>query len=319
MNYEPIFLEPVFKDYIWGGTKLKSVLNKNVVNEECTAESWEISTYKDSESVIKNGEFKGKTLRELFDNENIKKDFFGIKCVNLKEFPLLIKFIDANNRLSVQVHPDNEYAMKNENSQGKTEMWYILDCEEGSKIVYGLKKGISRDKLIEYINSNKLEEVLNYIDVKKDDVVYIPSGTVHTLLGKTLVLEVQQNSNITYRLYDWGRLGKDGKPRELHVNKALDVINYDIEPNIVNVKNEIEKVSIVNSEYFNSNKINVKGYYNDYVLGESFIAFNAINGEGELNIADSKFNIVKGDSFIIPANVKEYKIKGNIELVQTYI
>ena len=206
MKCEPIFLEPAFKDYIWGGQKLRNIFGKKVLNEECTAESWEVSTNENGESTIINGAYKGKKLTELFNNMDLREEIFGTKCINLDKFPLLIKFIDANSSLSVQVHPDNEYAMKNENSQGKTEMWYILDCESDAQIICGVKSGITKENLKECINSNKIAECLNYVDVKKGDCIYIPSGTIHALLGKTLIAEVQQNSNITYRVYDWDRM-----------------------------------------------------------------------------------------------------------------
>lgn len=319
MYSKPIFLEPEFKDYIWGGQKLKNIYKKNVKNEECTAESWEISTNKNGESTIKNDKYRGKTLTELFNDLALRKEIFGSKCINLQEFPLLIKFIDANNSLSVQVHPDNEYASKNENSQGKTEMWYILDCEPGAQIICGVKPGVDKDTLKKYINSEKISNCLNYIDVKKGDAIYIPSGTIHALLGKTLVAEVQQNSNITYRVYDWGRVGKDGKPRDLHIKKALDVINIENTPQIKNIGNNEIKINIVKSEFFTTNKINVKNEVVENNAGESFIAVNVIEGNGKLEIENNKYKITKGDSFIIPACVKQYKIQGNLELLESYI
>ncbi len=319
MNYEPLFLEPEFKYYIWGGKKLKDIFKKNVKNEECTAESWEISTNKNGESVVKNGKYAGKTLTEVFDDKNLRKDIFGTKCIELNEFPLLVKFIDANNSLSVQVHPDNEYAMKNENSLGKCEMWYILDCDYGAQIICGVKPGVSKETLNKYINSDKIAEYLNYIDVKKGDSIYIPSGTIHALLGKTLVAEVQQNSNITYRVYDWGRVGKDEKPRELHINKALEVINLERSSQIKNIPNNIEKVNVVKSEFFTTNKINVLDEFKENISDESFIAFSLLEGKGNLKINDNVYEIKKGDSFIIPACSKQYELKGTMELLQSYI
>lgn len=319
MNCEPIFLEPEFKDYIWGGQKLKNVFNKKVKNEECTAESWEVSTNENGESRVKNGEYEGMTLTEVFNDMEKRESIFGSKCKNLDKFPLLIKFIDANNSLSVQVHPDDKYAMENEHSQGKTEMWYILDCEPGAQIICGLKEGITKERLQECMNSDKISECLNYIDVKKGDAIYIPSGTIHALLGKTLVAEVQQNSNVTYRVYDWGRVGKDGKPRELHVKKALDVINVDRKSQIKSVESTDGKVNVVKSEYFVTNKINVDKEFSEKVLRESFMAFNVVEGSGKLVIGQNEYELRKGDSFIIPACVEEYSVIGNVELLQSYI
>lgn len=319
MEKEPIFLKPIFKDYIWGGQKLKAIFNKEVENEECTAESWEVSTNSNGETKIKNGKYKDKTLAEIYNDKNIRKEIFGTKCINLEEFPLLIKFIDANDCLSVQVHPDNEYALKNENSQGKTEMWYILDCEEGAQIICGVKEGISIDKLKNSIKENEITKSLNYINVHKGDAIYIPSGTIHALLGKTLVAEVQQNSNVTYRVYDWGRTNKEGKPRELHINKALEVIKTENRPQIQNIKNDITKVNVVTSEFFITNKINVTEEYQEEVSGETFIAFNVIEGKGELVIENKVYKIEKGESFIIPANAGKYKIQGKVQLLQSFI
>lgn len=319
MKYEPIFLEPVFKDYIWGGQKLKNIFKKHVKNEECTAESWEISTNPNGESIIKNGEYANQTLTELFQNKSVKEEIFGTKCVALKEFPLLIKFIDANKSLSVQVHPDDEYAMKNENSYGKTEMWYILDCEPGAQIICGVKPTITKETLEKYSNAKEIEQCLNYVNVQKGDAIYIPSGTIHALLGKTLVAEVQQNSNVTYRVYDWQRLDKNGNPRELHVKKALDVIELNRRPQIKNIKKDVTKINVVESEYFITNKLNINGKWKEEVSNESFMAFNVVEGSGEVITNQTSNLIKKGDSFILPACIKQYELQGNMELLQSYI
>ena len=319
MKNEPIFMEPEFKDYLWGGQKSKKIFNKNVRNQECTAESWEISANPNGESIIKNGDYAGKKLSEIYSLKNIRKEIFGTKCEKIEEFPVLIKFIDASTSLSVQVHPNDEYARKNENSNGKTEMWYILECEAGAQIICGVKPGIDKDKLKEKVNEGKISECLNYIDVKKGDAIYIPSGTIHALLGKTLVAEIQQNSNITYRVYHWDRLGKDGKPRELHIKKALDVIDINKKPQIKNIDNVKEKINIVNSQYFNTDKINVKNTYSEEISNESFVAMNVIEGNGKLVIDDISYKLVKGDSFIIPACVEKYELQGKIEVIKTMI
>lgn len=319
MNIEPIFLEPEFKDYLWGGQKLKNIFHKKVKNEECTAESWEVSTNENGATKIKNGEYAGKTLTELFADLSVRKTIFGTKCVKLDRFPLLIKFIDANNSLSVQVHPDNEYAIRNENSFGKTEMWYILDCEPDAQIICGVKQGVTKKMLEDVMNSEKIAEYLNYIDVHKGDAIFIPSGTIHALLGKTLVAEVQQNSNLTYRVYDWGRVGKDGKPRELHIQKALDVINVEQNPQIKNIESNSPKVHVVQSEFFMTDKINVKTYFQEEISDQSFLAFNVIEGTGNLKVQNQIYQINKGDSFIIPANAKQYELQGEMELLESYL
>lgn len=319
MITEPIFFKPIFKDYIWGGKRLKELLGKEVENQECTAESWEISANKSGKTIIKNGEFQGKNLEEIFNQEELKKEIFGEKCINLKEFPLLIKFIDANKNLSVQVHPNNEYAIKNENSLGKCEMWYVLECGENAQIICGAKPGTKKEELERNANSDKIIDYLNFVNIKKGDTIYIKSGTIHALLGDIVVAEVQQNSDITYRLYDWGRTGKDGKPRELHIQKALDVIDTECEPNIVNV-NEIEgRTNIVNCEFFQVNKINNKNKIIIETPEKSFTAINVIEGNGILKLNNKEYKVKKGDSFIIPACNKSYELIGNIQCLESYI
>ena len=319
---DPIFLNPVFKDYIWGGNKLKKVLKKDVDNENCTAESWEISTNENGKSIIKNGIFKDKTLDEIFKIDEQKEKIFGRRCVNLSDFPLLIKFIDANKSLSIQVHPDDEYAKEHEKSLGKTEMWYILECDPGAKIICGMNENISKEKLKEYIlegNKEKISDSLRYIDVQKGDCIYIPSGTIHALLGNTLVAEVQQNSNITYRVYDWGRIGNDGKPRELHIDKAIDVIKEENQPKLIHTENNKECQSIVDSKYFKTDKIKIENQFIEAGNVETFYAINVIEGNGTLEICDKTYEIKKGDSFIIPSITEEYKLKGKIEILKSYI
>lgn len=319
MITEPIFLKPIFKDYIWGGKRLKELFNKEVENRECTAESWEISANKSGKTIISNGQFKGKNLEELFNQKELKKEIFGENCMNLAEFPLLIKFIDANKNLSVQVHPNNEYAIKNENSLGKCEMWYILECGENAQIICGVKPETKKEELEENTNTDKITDYLNFVNIKKGDTIYIKSGTIHALLGDIVVAEVQQNSDITYRLYDWGRIGKDGKPRELHIKKALDVIDIECEPNIVNVNNIEGRINIVNCEFFQVNKINNKNNIIIETSEKSFIAINVIEGKGILKLNNKQYKINKGDSFIIPACNKSYELIGNIECLESYI
>lgn len=302
-----IFLSPCFKDYLWGGTLLKEKLNKNVENIECTAESWEISTNKDGESIITNGEYKNKTLTEVFELKNKRVEIFGEKAKDLKEFPILIKFIDANQNLSVQVHPNDEYAKEKENSLGKTEMWYILDCKPNAKIICGLKNNVTNEEFSKSMNSEEIIKYLNIVDVKKGDVIYIPAGTVHAIMEGTLIAEVQQNSNITYRVYDWGRVGKDGKPRELHIEKALDVIDFNKNADIKNSMN-IEKnknENIIKNSYFKTDKVIVDGIFKDETNQDTFYAVNVVSGNGKIKVFNKEYEINIGDSFIIPAQMRK--------------
>ena len=170
----------------------------------------------------------GKDLKELFADNNHREEIFGSKTKQMKTFPLLVKFIDAKDNLSVQVHPDDKYAKQYEDDIGKTEMWYVMDCDENAKIIYGMKKDVKQEEIADIIKQGKLRDNLKELSIHKGDIIYIPSGTVHAILKGTLICEVQQNSNLTYRVYDWDRLGKDGKPRELHIKKAIDVIRQDV-------------------------------------------------------------------------------------------
>ncbi|MBR6034148.1 MAG: class I mannose-6-phosphate isomerase [Clostridia bacterium] len=317
---EPIFLEPAFKDYIWGGNKLKTLFGKNSPYD-ITAESWEISTNKNGQSVIANGENKGKTLGELFENHELREAIFGTKTSELDKFPLLVKFIDANSNLSVQVHPDDKYAYEHENGEkGKTEMWYIMECKEGAQIICGIKESVRKEDLPQVLNSPNVAEYLNFVQVNQGDCIYIPSGTVHAIMGDTLICEVQQNSDLTYRVYDWGRVGKDGKPRELHVQKAIDVANVGSKPEIKETNNWQEgEHNMISSQYFKTDKITVCVEFNDCSNKDSFYAMNVVKGEGKIKVQDKEYNLKLGDSFIIPAKLGEYTLCGNMELLKSYL
>lgn len=311
---EVLFLEPVYKDYIWGGTKLKEYFGKETTTD-ITAESWEISTNADGISKIKNQDI---TLKELFDNKDTRVEIFGTKTKDMEKFPLLIKFIDANNNLSVQVHPDDEYAKENEADTGKTEMWYIIDCLSNSQIICGMKEKVQQEDVEDIIRNNKIKENLNYVDIKKGDSIYIPSGTIHAILGGALICEIQQNSNLTYRVYDWDRVGNDGKPRTLHIDKAIDVINVNANPKVEHEKQD-ECYRVCDSEFFKVDKINVKQEYKDRTNKESFYAINVVEGMGTIEYKNNTYNLKRGDSIIIPATLGEYTIKGKMELLKSYV
>ena len=213
-------LKPAFKDYIWGGTKLrddfgfKSDLKK-------IAEGWMLSCHKDGENIIDGGKFDGKTLSEVINETG--KDILGTKAQKYDFFPILIKLIDAKDNLSVQVHPNDDYALRVEGEYGKTECWYVIDCDEGAELIYGFKKKISNEEFRKRIEDNTFLDIVNHVKVKKGEFFFIESGTLHAIGKGILLAEIQQNSNTTYRVYDYNRLGADGKPRELHTEKALDV------------------------------------------------------------------------------------------------
>lgn len=308
-----IFTEPVYKDYIWGGYRLKNDLKKQTPFEK-TAESWEVSCNKNGICKVKNGEFAGSLLSELYANNSIKESIFGTNCNKYDEFPILIKFIDAMNNLSIQVHPDDEYAQKIGLPYGKNEMWYVMDCGEESKLIAGMNKILSKDELAQIIESNQIKDYLNYEPVKPGDSVYIPAGTLHAILNNILICEIQQNSDTTYRVYDWDRVDKDGNSRPLHKKEAIDTINSSYIPEILHSNNE--QVQVLASNYlFEVSKIVCKENYEISTKSTSFEAYCVVKGSGSVNGK----NITMGDSFIIPACFGKYKIEGNVELLKTNI
>lgn len=310
---KPIKLIPEYKEIIWGGNRLKSEYNKKS-DLNNIAESWELTCRKDGMNVISGGEYDGLTLEEYINKEG----FSVVTNRNLERFPLLIKFIDAEDNLSVQVHPDDEYGLKNANSLGKTEMWYIIDAKPGAKLVYGLKENCTIEEFKSAINNNTVETKLNYVNVKKGDVFFIPAGLVHAIGSGILLAEIQQNSNITYRVYDYNRIGKDGKTRELHINDALNVIVNRSQAEIekiqfsTNVKNV---TTLASCEYFTVDKFNIDGSCQFSTNVESFNSILCLNGVGYIEFNNEKYSISKGDSYFIPANMGTYSAVGNLEII----
>ncbi len=318
----PIKLKPVFKDYIWGGNKLKNNWNKNS-DLDIIAESWELSCHKDGNSTICNGEFEGLTLNQLIDKKG--KEILGTKCEKFDDFPILIKLIDAFDNLSVQVHPDNGYALKVENQYGKTEMWYILDCDPNSLLLFGFNKDISKNEFKERIKDNTLLDIVNKVPVKNGDVFFIEAGTLHAIGKGILILEIQQNSNCTYRIYDFDRKDKNGNKRELHVDKALDVTNLnklDIgnfnNYEIMNFENYSKRI-LAECEYFTTSLFEIR---DNVVLNADNSSFHSIISITDGLILESEngnININKGDSIFISSNFGNYTISGKGKFVLTHL
>ena len=306
------------KDYIWGGTRLRDEYGKKS-DADKVAESWELSCHKDGKSVIENGEYAGRTLDEYIEKEG--KKVLGKNCERFEYFPILIKLIDAKDNLSVQVHPDNEYALRVEGEYGKTEMWYIVDCEEGAELLYGFKHEISREEFADRIKNNTLLEVTNNVPVHKGDVFFIESGTLHAIGKGILIAEIQQNSNTTYRIYDYGRVGKDGKPRELHIEKACEVTK--LVPPARPTKPQGEKQDkggysetlLASSEYFNVNKLDVQSAAQLEATDASFNSILVLSGSFKLG----DLTLGKGDSCFIPAGYGKYTLEGSGEAILTDI
>ena len=311
-----IKLEPTFKDYLWGGTRLRTDFGKKCDFDK-VAESWELSCHKDGSSVVASGEFKGLTLAEYIEKKG--KAVLGTDCEKFENFPILIKLIDAKDNLSVQVHPNNEYAQRVEGEYGKTEMWYIVDCDEGAELLYGFKKEISKEEFAERIANNTLLEVTNSVPVKKGDVFFIEAGTLHAIGKGILIAEIQQNSNTTYRIYDYGRVGKDGKPRELHVEKAKDVTR--LAPAKAYPDHPIEKHDgytsklLSSCDYFTTYAVDVDGTAVLNADDKSFLSLLFLDGNADV----SGVPAVKGDSIFADAGTGEIKITGKCRLILTKV
>lgn len=318
MNLYPMKLTAPCKDYIWGGNRLREEYGK-VSDADKIAESWELSCHKDGESVIANGDFAGKTLSEYIEAQG--KGVLGENCKKFEYFPILIKLIDAKDNLSVQVHPNNEYALRVEGEYGKTEMWYIVDCDEGAELLYGFKENISKEEFERRIKDNTLLEVTNSVPVHKGDVFFIESGTLHAIGKGILIAEIQQNSNTTYRIYDYGRVGADGKPRQLHIEKAVEVTELTSPKYPTKAMGELEQkdgytVQLLSQcEYFRVNKVCTEEKCTLEANEKSFNSILVLDGEGEIGGVKLK----KGESCFIPAGYGKYTFNGKAELVVTDI
>ena len=319
MNLYPIKFKEIFKQYIWGGEGFDR-LSKSAP-ENFAAECWEIACRKDGMSVVENGYLKGKTLKELI--KEYKQNLVGTNSYKKDmDFPLLIKFINAKQKLSVQVHPNDEYALIHEGESGKNEAWIILESKGNKEIVLGVNNGINKNDLIKCIKDNNVEKCLKKVHVQTGDIINIPAGLLHSINDGILLLEVQQNSNSTYRVYDYNRIDKDGKKRPLHIDRALQVINFDLAATIVHKEenSEYNKWSIaVSSNYFAIESCNLKEKILQNTNGDTFYIFIFTQGNGRILYRDEKFLAVKGDTYLIPANLGMFEIEGKAELIKTYI
>ena len=316
---EILKLNPVFKDYIWGGNRLHDDYGFETGFDK-TAEGWMLACHKDGMNTIDGGEYDSRALQDVLDEVGLT-NMLGRNAQKYPYFPILIKLIDAYDNLSIQVHPDDKYAREVENEFGKTEMWYVLDALDGATLIYGFKEEITSEEFQRAIEDNTLLDKLNVVNVKKGDTFFIEAGTVHAIGKGAMIAEIQQNSNCTYRVYDYGRVGADGKPRELHIKKAVDVSKtvpptHDIKPMGETVKkNSYDEQLITKCDLFNVKRFEVKEFVELSTSEESFMHILVINGEGTVNSRPAK----KGDSFLVPANYEKFVIKGNIEFLATTI
>ncbi len=316
----PLKLKSPLKDYIWGGTRLKTEYGKTT-DMNIVAESWELSCHKAGASIIENGAFKNKSLPDYLKKSG--KKVIGTKASNIDYFPLLIKLIDAHDNLSVQVHPNDDYAQTVEGEPGKTEMWYIVDAEPDAKLIYSFKKEISRNEFERRITDNTLLDICNQVPVKKGDVFFIDSGTLHAIGKGILIAEIQQNSNTTYRVYDYGRVGKDGKPRPLHIAKALAVTNLKPPTHALGALAAVDifsdyKIRLLSQcSLFTVYHFELAGNCALRASEESFHSLVVLDGEICIDSPSESMTLKKGDSVFIPAGLGDYRVNGMGEFILT--
>lgn len=311
---EPLFLKGVLQEKIWGGTKLKDEYGYDIPSDK-TGELWAISAHPNGVTTVLNGEYKGQSLDKLWENN---RELFGDQKGDV--FPLLTKIIDAQNDLSVQVHPDDEYGLTHEGELGKTECWYILSADPGSKIIYG-HTAKSKEELRKRIEAGEWDELLKEVEVKAGDFFYVPSGTIHALGSGVMVLETQQSSDTTYRLYDYDRVDDEGNLRDLHIEQSIDVTTVPAEDNPVDpvtrdVKNG-QLTTLVSNDFFSVYEWKINGPVS--FEQESFYTLvSVIDGEGTLNADGNTYSISKGDHFVLPSQIQNWELDGNLHIIASH-
>lgn len=320
----PLKFKKTLVKKVWGGRKFNSILDMELPDESLYGESWEVSSHKGGLSYIENGEYAGCSLVDII-NKN-KEEMLGEEIVKRfkGEFPLLIKYLDINDRLSVQVHPSDDYALRVEGEFGKSECWYVMEASEDATLILGVKDGVTKDIFKKKVESKDFSELFNTIKVKKGDFINLLPGVVHaTLEGSILICEVQQNSDTTYRIYDFDRL-VDGKLRELHLDKALDVIDFEGKVQISTSENRqkislvgAKKEELVRGEYFNVDKYLIDGIFEDET-NSNFKILSILDGVGEIICNNISYSIKKGDTYFIPAGLKTI-LKGKVEILKSYL
>jgi mannose-6-phosphate isomerase len=319
MEVYPLVFKPILKDRIWGGTKLSSHLNKEIPTQT-TGESWEISTVPGDISVIANGIYAGLNLNEIiakFPSEilgNKVHKQFGL------DFPLLFKFLDAKEDLSIQLHPNDELAKKRHNSFGKTEMWYVMQADENARLIIGFKEKSSPEEYLKRLGDKTLVSILEEIKVKQGDVFFLETGTIHAIGAGIVIAEIQQTSDITYRIYDFDRKDANGNTRELHVDLALEAINY----NKVEAKKEYDKkINVsnlaVDCPYFTTNVFLLDGHVVKTKSADSFVVYMCTVGNFEIKIDSEIYSFQKGDTFLLPAILIDYQLIGCADLLEIFI
>lgn len=319
MNLYPIKLIPYVSETIWGGRKL--IEEYGVVTEKSNAaEGWMLSCHEAGASTVANGEFTGKSFADVV---KAYPELCGKNAKNFSDFPILIKFIDAMDNLSVQVHPTDEYCKKTGRGQSKTECWYIIDCDENASLILGFKDKISPEDFKNAIENNTLTDYVCNVPVKKGDFFFIESGTLHAICKGILLAEVQESSNTTYRIYDYGRVGNDGKPRELHVSDAVEVTKLEKYSQPDFSKGDAlyadGKKLLADCPLFKVWKLDIEDKHDGFSDENSFVSLLIMDGEGTLECCNENISLKKGDSIFIPANAGGYSLKGKFEVIETRI
>ncbi|MBE5873349.1 MAG: class I mannose-6-phosphate isomerase [Lachnospiraceae bacterium] len=321
---QPILLRPIGKDYLWGGNRLREEYGKDLLQVPL-AETWECSTHPDGPSVVVSGSYQGMGLDEVLQKH---PEWLGSRYEGKDELPILIKFIDAAKDLSVQVHPDDEYALEREKQLGKTEMWYVLDAKPGAKLVYGFAHDVTSKQVRESLQDGSLGDYLQQIPVKKNDVFFVKPGTVHAIGEGVLIAEIQENSNVTYRVYDYDRVDKNGQKRPLHVDKALEVMNLKRADaprqnlRLMRYQPGSAEEILCRCQYFQVNRVLVSSEYRLRVETTSFQVLLVL--EGEMNVKNAAFPdndgifARKGDCLLLPADCGEVQVSGKGQLLRVF-
>lgn len=319
MKLYPLQFEPILKERIWGGTKLKSYLNKPITSD-ITGESWEISTVENDVSIVANGTFKGKSLNDLINE--FPDAVLGTKVYEQfgKQFPLLFKYLDAREDLSIQLHPNDELAKKRHNSFGKTEMWYVMQADADARLIVGFKEKSTPEEYLKHIHDKTIVDILDTKKVKQGDVFFLETGTIHAIGAGIIVAEIQQTSDITYRIYDFDRVDANGNKRELHIDLSLEAINYDT----VDAEKKYERVEnvsnpVVDCKYFTTNFIPLDGNITIYKHGESFTVYMCVDGSFELAVNGESYTYKKGDTVFLPAALTDFQLSGSASILEIYI
>lgn len=317
---EILRLQPAGMDYLWGGTRLRDEYGKKI---EMTplAETWECSVHPDGPSTVENGEFKGRNLAEVLEEH---PEFLGSKVQDGK-LPVLVKFIDAKQDLSVQVHPDDEYAQEHEHQNGKTEMWYVIDADEGAELIYGFQHKVTPEILRDAVAKGTLGKHLQKTEVHKGDVFYVPAGTVHGIGAGILIAEIQESSNVTYRVYDYDRIDKNSKKRELHFDKAVQVMDMGVasdikqKPRMVKYYAGCSRELLCRCKYFEAERIQVTKGFSFSVREESFQILMCLDGYGQVETMDAELKPVrfsKGETVFIPAGIGRCMVIGEAAVLK---